>query len=257
LQRNLGRTPPTSIATFELSYSGSDADQHALDFYDVAEALLGFQRSLALTVHLVINDEVITQAPSLKGATIMALPPERGSWTFLAVVSLAGTALYKLGTTKKDTVVGHAVASAYDYVVSQLLGFHVDFDKTLGQQYSELQASQDDLPKLTSSRLDSVAEKCEVAVKNLHRPIVGERTAKIGRIVSKTTDTKRLIGPQLSAKTYEHIAFTTRSDAEDVLTGRITSYNSNTYKGRLFVPSLARPIPFELVWRATIKTAGW
>src|SRR5947209_10986118 len=116
-----------SMIQFELQYAGREADHNALDFYDAAEALTGFQRSVALTTHLVLNGEIITQAPAMKGATIYALPPQEGSWRFAAVI-LAGTAtgIYQLGTAPKDTPLRHLVRSAYDYAVSQSLGIHVD-----------------------------------------------------------------------------------------------------------------------------------
>ena len=65
---------------FELSYKGNDSDDHEIDMYDVSQALIGFQRSLAITTHLVLNGNVITQAPSLKGAKIYTFPAEEGSW---------------------------------------------------------------------------------------------------------------------------------------------------------------------------------
>ena len=60
-----------AIAGFTLSYEGEAADLSLIDFYDVAEALVGFERSLAITTHYVLNGSVITQAPSLKGAQIL------------------------------------------------------------------------------------------------------------------------------------------------------------------------------------------
>lgn len=71
---------------FTLSYEGEEADDHAIDFYDVSQALVGFERSLALTTHLVINGTIITQAPALHGARIIAIPAETGSWKQTAVV---------------------------------------------------------------------------------------------------------------------------------------------------------------------------
>ena len=121
-----------AFARFMLSYGGSEADHHEIDFYDVAEALMGFQRSLAITTHLILNGKVITQAPALKSAIIRVSPPRAGSWEIVASLSLAAGAVYKLGTTPKDTVLGHLVYSAYDYVVKSLLGVHVDIDKSLG-----------------------------------------------------------------------------------------------------------------------------
>ena len=61
---------------FTFSFTGNESDKHVIDFYDVSQALIGFQRSIALTTHLVLNDEIITQSPFLKGAKIYAFPPE-------------------------------------------------------------------------------------------------------------------------------------------------------------------------------------
>jgi hypothetical protein len=118
------------VIKLTLSYNGEDSDNHQIDLYDVAQALEGFQRSIALTTHLILNGEIITQAPSLKGARVLATPSEEGSWKITATV-MAG--IYALGTAPKDTPIGHIIHSAYDYVVSESLGVHVNYEKTLGQ----------------------------------------------------------------------------------------------------------------------------
>ena len=51
---------------FTLSFEGNDADNSELEFYDAVQAMLGFQRPLAITIHLIVNGEVIIQAPGLK-----------------------------------------------------------------------------------------------------------------------------------------------------------------------------------------------
>src|SRR5262249_8265011 len=146
------------------SYSGARADQQEIDLYDVAEALIGFQRSLAITVHLVLNGQVITQAPSLKGAQIIALPPDAGSWKLkAAVIGSIAAGAYHLGTAPRDTPLGNLISSAYDYVIAETLGFHVDYRKTLGQQYEELKRRQDIKP-MPEARFDAVIEKCEAAI---------------------------------------------------------------------------------------------
>ena len=124
---------------FALTFEGAQADGHILDFYDAADALTGFQRSLALTTHLLLNGEIIVQAPALKGAKIYLRAPEAGSWKAMAVVSMIATGDHYIGTAPRDTIIGNLAISAYDYVISESLGFHVDFDKTLGKQYEELQ----------------------------------------------------------------------------------------------------------------------
>lgn len=139
---------------FTLSFAGSAAKTHQIDFYDVSQALIGFQRSLALTTHLVVNNQIITQAPSLKGARIFATVPEEGSWKWTAILTLLGTGAYNVLTADKETVLGNLVMSAYDYVISESLGFHVDFDKSLGQQFEELHGKDSPKEIRPESRFD-------------------------------------------------------------------------------------------------------
>lgn len=231
---------------FTLSFNGHAADESELDFYDVVQALEGFQRSLALTTHLVLNGTIITQAPSLKNAVIFVSPPFEGSWKIKAAVvgSLLGGA-YHVGTAPKDTPLGHLVRSAYDYVIKESLGFHVDFDSTLGKQYEEMKKSLSHPKELSQARFDSLIEKCEVAIKEMHRPIVKSQTAQNATIV---TDVGRgsPIGAILTSETYSYIAYTAQRPDRARHFGKVTSYNVNTFKGRIYVAQEGRPIPFEL-----------
>ncbi|MCG8694782.1 MAG: hypothetical protein MI806_26535 [Minwuiales bacterium] len=231
---------------FTLSYSGALADDQEIDLYDVGQALIGFQRSLALTTHLILNNKIITQAPSLKGARVIALPPEDGSWRFTAaIVSLVG-GVYALGTAPKDTPVGHLIRSAYDYVVSETLGFHVDYDKTLGQQYEELKKRNPDIQSLPQWRFDSLTEKCEAAIKDMHRPIVWSKTATKAEIISRVGSDEHPFEHPLDQETFEYIHVTQMSETAFEFVGRVSSYNINTFKGRLYIEDERRPIPFEL-----------
>lgn len=229
-----------------LEFSGSNADRNEIDLYDVSKALVGFQRSLALTTHLILNGEIITQAPALRGASILALPADEGSWKLPAAIAVA-TGIFTLGTAPKDTPVGHLVASAYDYVISESLGFHVDYDKTLGQQYEEMKNKDQQVEKVPQPKFDSLIEKCEPAIKDMHRPISWSETAQEAKIVSNISGKRRPVGQTLDTLTYEYIRETRRSEFENDFKGRVSSYNSNTYKGRIYLPTVGRPIPFELL----------
>lgn len=240
---------------FTLSFEGNNADDHQLDFYDAAQAMLGFQRSLAITTHLVLNGKVITQAPSLKNAQILAVPPEAGSWEVIAsivgITGAFGAAIYKIGTAPKDTPIGHIMYSAYDYVISESLGFHVDYDKSLGQQYEELNKSKaNQIPILEQSKFDSAIEKCENAIRDMHRPIIKSKTAEQARIIYRTSDSQIPFEQPLDSATFEHISETTRDDDIVELEGYVSSYNINTFKGRIFVSDERRPIQFELEKKA-------
>ncbi len=125
----------------------------------------------------------------------------------------------------------------------------MDYDKTLGQQYNEVQRfkSLETLPKITQSQLDSATEKCEHAIKDMHRPIVKTGTANGARIITSFGGQSREISTCLNKDTYQHIATTEESEAPEYFTGRISSFDSNTNKGRIFVPKEARTIPFILI----------
>ncbi len=236
-----------TILEVTLRFSGRDADKNTINFYDVSQALIGFERSLALTTHLVLNNEIITQAPALKGAQIFAYPPEEGSWELTAAIALlTAGGLYKLGTAPKDTPIGHVIRSAYDYVISNSLGFHVDFDKTLGQQMKEAKAADPSIEILPESRFESLAEKCDTAIREMHRPIYKSATAEEAQLMARAASHLAKLGPAFTLETYEYVSYTERSSATVELTGRVSSYNINTFKGRIYVDLYGRPIPFEL-----------
>lgn len=230
---------------FALSFEGNDADDHVLDFYDAADALTGFQRSLALTTHLVLQGEIITQAPALRGARILIKSPEAGSWKVITVVGLIASGAHTLGTAPRDTVLGHLVASTYDYVVNETLGFHVDFDTTLGRQYEELNQRNRIAPQITQSQVDSLMEKTESSIREMHRPIAASQTANTARVSSIIGRTSTQIAT-LDSATYDYVSVTRQVEQPVQLIGRVSSYNINTFGGRIFVDTENRPIPFDL-----------
>jgi hypothetical protein len=233
---------------FTISFTGKNSDNHRIDLYDISQALTGFQRSLALTTHLILNNQVITQSPSLRNAEIFSVPAEEGSWKMTAIIC---TALYSLSTAPKDTPLGHIIYSAYDYVISESLGVPVDYDKTLGKLYKESQSKK--LPKIQQSQLDSVIEKCSNSIKEMHRPIYQTGTANQATISAKFNGNNLPISSSLSIETYFHLKEEKISTTKTTIKGYISSYNINTFKGRIYIPTLKRPIPFELSERIKNK----
>ncbi|MBB1250703.1 hypothetical protein [Rhizobium sp. G21] len=235
---------------FTLSFEGSSADNHLLDFYDAAAAFSAFQRTLALTAHLVINGEIITQAPALKGAKILCYPPEQGSWKTVAVVT--GSLLLSGGVASRDSVLGHIFTSTYDYILHRTLGFHVDFDKTLGEQLEEARRISDAVPKeFDEGKIESLIEKTENSIKELHRPISQSHSAETAEIGQSSESLIKIkTGPTLTLETFEYVNVTRLSDIAIVLVGKVSSYNSNTYNGRIYIEEEGRPIPFKLAENA-------
>jgi hypothetical protein len=229
---------------FALSYEGLMAERHRIDLYDVSQALIGFQRSLALTTHLVLNDQIITQAPSLKNAVIHAYPPEEGSWKMVALVA---STTFALGTAQNNSPLGHLLFSMYDYVISASLGFHVDYNKSLAVQYEELQKSRrQQIPTIKEHQADSLIEKIHRAVVEMHRPIVTSGSADRCVITGGSGGEERPIRVELNFETFEFINETITTKTPNTYSGRVSSYNTNTFKGRIYIAEFGRPVAFEL-----------
>jgi hypothetical protein len=155
-----------------------------------------------------------------------------------------------LGTAPKDTPLGNLVYSAYDYVISESLGFHVYYEKFLGQLYDQAykknKALEETMPKVEQYQLDSLVEKCSTAVTEIHRPIYKTNSAETAKIVASLNGQSVPLSKGFSLATYEYLNEFITEDRSEVISGRISSYNSNTFKGRIFVSTEGRPISFEL-----------
>jgi hypothetical protein len=227
------------MAEFTLNYVGHDASRGEIDFYDVAQAMLGFQRSLALTMHLVQNGEIITQAPSLKNGRIFVTPPKEGSWEVVAVAVFSAIGI--AAGAPRDTAGGRLTRQVYDYVLRSVLGEDADFDDTFGDDFSALLEEK----SIGEAKLDSLIEKAEPAIVAMHRPLIWSQTAQRGGVYFNGSRDQQ-IGPRLSAETYEYATRTREIEVPQNFEGMVSSYNSNTFKGRIYIPDEGRPIPFEL-----------
>lgn len=227
------------MTDIKLKFEGNIADNHVLEFYDAARAMAGFQRSLALTTHLVLNGEIITQAPALKNAEILISTPAPGSWEIIAAVIGAA---WIAGTADKETPLGHLLYSVYDYVISNTMGFHVDYEKSLYQSNKE----ELNAKKITPEKLDSLIEKTESSISDMHRPIVASKSATEAKLFLLSRSAPAQIGPPMTSLSYDYISRTVRREEIIEHQGLVSSYNVNTFSGRIFLGSEQRPIPFEL-----------
>ena len=233
------------MLSIDLVYDGRDADSGVLNFYDAAHALVGFQRSLALTTHLVINGEIITQAPSLRGARIIVTPPQEGSWRVSAAI-LAASGFYSLTTAPTDTPPGHLVHSVFDWAIREALGVPVDYDKTLQELYREGREQEEGALHIPQqSQVESLVEKCESAFREMHRPIVKSRSASQGSVVQHRNAELRAIGVPFTSSTYDNLLYAEKDMEPISVKGKVSSYNINTFKGRIYLSEEKRTLPFS------------
>lgn len=236
--------------SFDLKFNGKWADQHAVEFYDVSHAMAGFERVVSLTTHLLINGKVITQSPSAKGFKLVALPPEEGSWKLtVGLVGAMGPTIMAFGTAAPDTAFGWLTKSAVEYVVQETLGFTPNFDETLGAQIKKYRSSQQGRPicdDLSVERFDSLVEKTESGVKAIHRPIVYSGSAEVASFGYRVGPDEGQMNVYADANTFEYIDKTITSDDFSEYCGIVSSYNANTFRGRLYISEEKRTVPFEL-----------
>lgn len=239
---------------FELRYTGSYADSHLLDLYDAGQALEGFQRTLAITTHLVLNGEVITKAPALKNAQIFSYPIEDGSWKTTAIVAIAGSSLLSVATASEKSFAGWMLKSAVSYVIEEATGAKIDYEDTLQEQLSEHRTLNG--KKIDRSRLDSVIEKCETSITQIHRPIVKSKSASNAQITCRSPHIPLSPVAHLNKNTYEYISRTVKSDVRKYYRVKVSSYNINTFTGRIYSDEFGgRTVPFWLTDEARMPSA--
>jgi hypothetical protein len=80
----------------------------------------------------------------------------------------------------------------------------------------------------------------------MHRPISKSATATQAVITTQLGTEQRRLSHALPIQTCEHLAYTDEGTTPFEFQGRISSYNINTFKGRVYIPEMGRPISFEL-----------
>ena len=230
-----------------LQYEGRDADHHLIDLYDFSVALRGFERGLALTSHFVLNNEIITQVTAVRGVKILCSPPEVGSLRIPAYLAATGLAVHSIGSLEPNNPIGHLIFSFYDLAVHEATGQPLDYTKSLREIYeTALERGSEGLLIPSRTQFDSLVEKVEPSIAEVHRPIVGSGTAISGFINDSEALSRGGQKLLLNEKTHASLRYRSRSKELIPIVGRVSSFNMNTFNGRFVMEDTARPIPFFL-----------
>lgn len=122
----------------------------------------------------------------------------------------------------------------------------MDYEQSLGQLYEEHNENEIEPPRIEQHQLDSLVKKCFTAITEIHRPIFKNQSATKANISSSITNRNKDIGPEFNIETYQYIREEFVSEDPEIIQGRVSSYNNNTFKGRIYVAAEGRPIAFEL-----------
>lgn len=218
----------------QLIYSGGiDATQSYIDLYDLSKALYGFHRSLAITYHYLLHDEIITKTPYARDFRIITVPPKEGSFEVIAFIWVASKIIEKFTTASKDTILGHVAFSLYDYIVKKCLGIHVDMSKSLYHQCLDEKREKD-------HKAESLAQKVESSVRYMHRPIQTQSAIACSLLF----DEKKKI--EFDRKTLDMLDKMQIDTDSNMYTGRVSGYSANTRSGMVYSEEEKRAIPFEI-----------
>ncbi len=231
-----------TTVSFRLSFEGGTANEHLINAYDAAKALQGFERSIALTTHAVLNGDIIVKAPALKGASVLIAPPRAGSWVAELTVVIGG--IWALNNAARETPIGHLLYSAYDYVIKTATGRDLDYSKSIRKILEDGRNSAPEASdKLSVGTLDAVIERCEKSIGDIHRPIVESRTSDYAHVLCASS---RISDFTIDEDTYRYISQSVERPSPESFSGAISSYNINSFTGRVYIPSEGRTVPFVL-----------
>jgi len=226
----------------QYGFDGLDADRHRLDLYDLSRSLKGLSRSLSITTHFILNGEIITRTPALRNANIYISPPRAGSFFQDITVGVVAGAAFALFSSSNTSVIGHIIYSAYDYIIKTILGFHVNLEEPLYKTYLEHETLNEEI---RASQLESIAEKCESSIEDMHRPIFASGSALEAKIIPITAGLQNKI-ISLDSNTYDNIRRINVTKETEMFTGRVSSFSANTQSGRIYTDEEMRSIPFEI-----------
>lgn len=196
-----------------------------IDLYDAGIALSGISRSLAISIHYLINGRIIKQAPSLDGASINLLPPARGSFIFdVDILSAAST----IAGVAASGVFGNA---CYDFL-------KVVFNRTVGRDSTPTDPRVQKLFKNDNGEIDTIIDTIEGDVASIHRPIIKESKNVV--IIGGSNNIVNL-----DMRSYDYVKAKILSDYAEDFYGNISSFNANSCKGRIYIIDEQRTVPFS------------
>lgn len=209
-----------------LKYRGGVADESVLSLYDGTTSLQGFAQSLQIVTHAFLNDEVVSRATALKGASLMFRPPRAGSVVFEVIALIER---YPVTSTAAVTL-GAPV--------------YYDFLKLAYRKACGLFEQEPDTPYVRNlvdkqePFFDELAENLEGSLQRAHRP-VGDTVSGV------TLERPRSVLLGFDEETKDWVNTSEENPISEIMTGNMTRFNSVTRNGRVFVDQLGRIVPIR------------
>jgi hypothetical protein len=222
--RTLIMPAPSSLEiNLSVRFTGGEAQENKIDFYDGSESLFGFSRALLLSTSYLLTGKVNFQAPSVKGAKVYMLTSRPGS--FEQIIQL---------------VIQNPAAAAFGLVTGQRLWAFTKsvLTKSVGQPDESDSDFVKSIQGQKEADLDSLNEAVTSPIKMAHRFVGADHSSKK---ISFGSVSDRIV---LDERTRDYLFIRTVESKFTDFTGNISSYNIHRKTGRIFDLELGRTVPF-------------
>lgn len=220
--------------SFKLRFQGGATDTVGLDLYDGSASFHGFARALQITTHAFLNDDVVTRATALKGASLAFGPPTKGSIIFDIAARF----------DREPKAAPLEAETFYDFTRVAFARATGDLEAAAETSYVESRLATDE------SSFDALAETLEGSLQQAHRSVDNEAIT-----VSLESPNSSLV---LFDKNTSAWVNTRDEDptARDY-TGNMTRFNTQTGNGRAYVRDIRKIVPVRKSDRFKDPSKKW
>lgn len=217
---------PNTEIKLKIKFTGADARNHRLDFYDAAFSLYGFARALHITMDLFVNKRVIKKATSSKNFKGYMLPSNEGSFE--------QEIIFYIEQAIVPAIVGGA---AYDFI-------KYIFKCAISPRRPRLTHELSRMHTEYEPYFDKIQDVIKSPLLDAHRVIQTQSSTQISLIAEKDNASYPLV--KFNNETYNYLS--QKNNNDDILEehGNITKYNVLTKNGRVYLDSYGHVISFTL-----------
>lgn len=216
----------------KIRFLGGEAKKHRLEFYDGADALFGFAKSIRLASHYLFTGKVAFQAPSAKGVQLYMVPPKAGSYEQPIHVEFVNDELIVNG---KRVPVSSEVFQ--DFITQAL-------NNAVGNQIDPETDEVNEIITAKPGDIDVLSEALDGPLKGSHRFIGKARSHKSTKLITDVSGGDEEI-VKFDGDTLDYLNTRIYADNLEDVIGTVAAYNRNSVTGRFYVPDLQRTVPFK------------
>lgn len=218
--------------TFNIKFDAGSSQFDGLNMYYGADALSGFAEALSVTTHAILNNNVVTQTPAVKGFKLDFKEAHDGSYVQKVTMEF----------TDADAVRVIKFLGTKGFI--ELLNFHLASPLGLNPRIESaaakgwLRTSMDDSEKL----LDRLVGP----LKKIHHPVYGQGY-KVVLYKSRTA----MLG--FNELTFDYLTGSTVEQSVEVIEAAVSRFNARTFTGRIIEAEDADSVSFSPLKAGLVK----